>query len=159
MTESEYILRIDAPGMGSITVFNSKSLNLAKQLLNKVFEEQGIKEANTELLKVDEKQHEEEKKEKPPKHENTPPINGIREKQIMEILWGYPESTTLQVAADLEMSPTGIYTKIRSLEKDGMILGAYMKTEGETGKGKKHYSVTDKGRIHYQLKLEEPNRV
>lgn len=77
-------------------------------------------------------------------------INGIREKQIMKFLWKYPDSPWQDIAGELKLARSSTYTLVKQLEKEEMISGAYMKPEGDKTKGRKHYSITEKGRKQYE---------
>lgn len=142
MTET-YILRIDAPSLGSITVEDPKALPLASQFLKQIMNQQEIKE-NTN------------KKESKKQEESiSTPINGIREKQIMNILWEFPESTCKEIASDIVLTTSATYILLNKLEENEMIKGLTIKNPQQKGKASKHYSVTEKGRKQYNLKVEE----
>lgn len=162
MTESDYIARIEAPGLGHIIITDLDSLLVARNLFEvvalRITNGKG-KTSKKAKTKKSEKKIAEIKEEvtapsPPPKPKtlSLPSINGVREKQIMKYLWEYPDSNSQDIAEEMKTNLPIIYPIVSKLSKEGMIIGEYMKGPEEKGKGKKHYAITEEGRKQYSLK-------
>lgn len=152
MTATDFIAQLDAPGIGNVIITDKETLLLARNL----FEIIALRFHNGKTEKVKEKEILKEIKEELETSPSASPskINGIREKEIMMILWQFPDSTCQNIAEDLNKKPAAIYNVLKNLEKDGFISAQVIKIEGEKTKGKKHYAVTEEGRIQFEGELK-----
>lgn len=172
---NDYILSIDAPGIGSIKIIDENSFDLAELLFEKVKkkfngkinhdpkdqhrltnEKQGdeTKELTTTIpikikkqKKVKVKVCQEEPKTDPQR------ISTVSYK-IMSHLWDFPDSTTDQIFEGMDkrgirpgLTKEKLLNEINFLNKKGWI--TWDDLEGE-----KIYSITEDGRIVFELKNE-----